>query len=208
MVWIASAATYLFISGWFDTITANHRSLAVAFVYDFWVKAPLIRVFHLVRTEGDQESGNSRNQCPDGCRTCISWLLLFSSPCSSTLRRLLPRTAQLYNLRFFWTGLDIFELIGLALTAWCLFRRSRYVAVTATITGTLLFSDAWFNFVTTVGKAQRAAIVMACAEVPISIYSFVIARREVSSWSATTTNDLQFLDKGDGDRHFGTPPRG
>ena len=207
VVWIASAATYLFISGWFDTITANHRSLAVAFVYDFWVKAPLIAcsiwfALKVTRNRGTHES------VPRWLPNVYIVAVVVLIPLFLNVETVAPRTAQLYNLRFFWTGLDIFELIGLALTAWCLFRRSRYVAVTATITGTLLFSDAWFNFVTTVGKAQRAAIVMACAEVPISIYSFVIARREVSSWSATTTNDLQFLDKGDGDRHFGTPPRG
>ena len=42
VLWIASAATYLFMSAFFDTMTANHRPLLVAGIYDFWVKTPMI----------------------------------------------------------------------------------------------------------------------------------------------------------------------
>jgi len=200
VVWIASAATYLFISAWFDTITANHRPLAVAFIYDFWVKVPLIAfsiwfALKLTRNRGTHES--VPRSFPKVCVVAVVVLI----PLFITVATVAPRTAQLHNLRLFWTGLDIFELIGLALTGWCLFRRSRYVAVTATITGTLLFSDAWFNFVSTVGKSHRAAFVMALVEVPASLYSFVIARRETSSWSVATTKDSWRVDKDDRDRH-------
>jgi hypothetical protein len=199
VVWIASAATYLFISGWFDTITADHRPLLVARLYDLWVKVPLIAFsiwFALKVTRNRRTRGSVPRWFPTVCVVAVVVLI----PLFITVATAAPRTAQLHNLRLFWTGLDIFELIGLALTAWCLFRRSRYVAVTATITGTLLFSDAWFNFVTTIGKAHRAAFVMALVEIPISFYSFVLARREVASWSAGTDDSLP-LNLGDGDRH-------
>ena len=188
VVWIASAATYLFISAWFDTITANHRPVTVAFFYEFWVKVPLIAFsiwFALKVTRNRGKHDSVPRWFPKVCVVGVVVLI----PLFIIVATVVPRTAQLHNLRLFWTGLDIFEFIGLALTGWCLFRRSRYVAITATITGTLLFSDAWFNFVTTVGRQHRAAFVMACVEVPASFYSFVIARREISSWSAPTTND-------------------
>jgi hypothetical protein len=188
VVWIASAATYLFISGWFDTITADHRPLLVARLYDLWVKVPLIAYSIWFALKVSRNRGSHRSVprwFPIVCVVAVVVLI----PLFITVATVAPRNAQLHNLRLFWTGLDIFELIGLALTAGCLFRRSRYVAVTATITGTLLFSDAWFNFVTTVGKAHRAAFVMALVEVPLSFYSFVIARREVYSWSAATADD-------------------
>jgi hypothetical protein len=104
---------------------------------------------------------------------------------------LIQRTNELHNLRLFWTGLDVFELVWIALTAWCLYRRSAYVAVTAMVTATLLFSDAWFNIVTTIGVAHRAADAMALVELPMAIYSLVIARREVWSWPPELLNSVQ-----------------
>ncbi|HWD53079.1 MAG TPA: hypothetical protein VG412_11820 [Acidimicrobiales bacterium] len=187
VVWIASAATYLFISAWFDTITANHRPVTVAFFYEFWVKVPLIAFslwFALKVTRNRGRHDSVPRWFPILCAVAVVVLI----PLFVIVATVVPRTAQLHNLRLFWTGLDLFELVGLALTGWCLFRRSPYVVVTATITGTLLFSDAWFNFVTTVGKQHRAAFVMACIEVPASFYSFVTARREISSWPVATTD--------------------
>jgi hypothetical protein len=101
-----------------------------------------------------------------------------------TVLLLIQRTQELHNLRLFWTGLDLFELIGMAATGWFLYRRSPYVAVSAMVTAALLFSDAWFNVVTTVHIAHRAALVMALVEVPLAIYSVIIAGREVRSWPA------------------------
>ncbi|HEV3265935.1 MAG TPA: hypothetical protein VG014_10450 [Acidimicrobiales bacterium] len=198
VVWIGSAATYLFISAWFDTITANHRPVAVAFIYEFWVKVPLIAysIWFALKATRDRGTRSVPRWFPISCVVGVVVLI----PLFIIVASVAPRTAQLHNLRLFWTGLDIFEFIGLALTGWCLYRRSRYVVVTATITGTLLFSDAWFNFVTTVGKQHRAAFVMALVEVPVSFYSFVIARREISSWIVTPADDSGEGDEGDGDR--------
>ena len=97
---------------------------------------------------------------------------------------LIQRTSELHNLRLFWTGLDIFELVSMAATGWYLYRRSPYLAVSAMVTAALLFSDAWFNVVTTVHVAHRAALAMALIELPLAIYSVLIATREVQSWSA------------------------
>lgn len=195
VVWIGAAATYLFISAWFDTITANHRPVAVAFIYEFWVKVPLITysIWFALKTTRDRGTRSVPRWFRKLCVVAVAVLI----PLFIIVARVEPRTAQLHNLRLFWTGLDIFELIGLALTGWCLFRRSPYVVVTATVTGTLLFSDAWFNFVTTVGTQHRAAFVMACVEVPTSVYSFVIARRETSSWPVATEEDAGREDKDD-----------
>jgi hypothetical protein len=107
-----------------------------------------------------------------------------------------PRTGQLHNLRLFWSGLDVFELIGMALTGLCLLRHSPYVAGAGTITGTLLISDAWFNIITTVGQSHRAALAMAFVEVPVAVYSFVIARREISSWSVGSVGSVNAVGSG------------
>ena len=182
VLWIASAATYLFISAFFDTITANHRPLLVARMYDLWVKVPMIAYsiwFALVvsRNRGSFDPAHAWFR-----RVCIVAVVVLI-PLFITVASVSPRTVQLHNLRLFWSGLDVFELIGMALTGLCLLRRSPNLVGAATITGTLLMSDAWFNIITTVGNSHRAALVMAFVEVPAAVYSFVIARRETSSWS-------------------------
>jgi hypothetical protein len=187
VLWIATAATYLFISAFFDTITANHRPLAVALMYDFWVKVPLIAFsiwFALTVTKNRGPHDSVPRWFPKVCVAAVIVLI----PLFITVASVTPRTEQLHNLRLFWSGLDVFELIGMALTGWCLVRRSPNVAGAATVTGTLLFSDAWFNIITTVGKSHRAALVMAFVEVPAAIYSFVIARREISYWRSGSVN--------------------
>jgi hypothetical protein len=73
-----------------------------------------------------------------------------------TVLLLIQRTDELHNLRLFWTGLDIFELVSMAASGWYLYRRSPYVAVSAMVTAALLFSDAWFNVVTTAVVGCRA----------------------------------------------------
>ncbi|HVA08666.1 MAG TPA: hypothetical protein VNG12_18180 [Acidimicrobiales bacterium] len=182
VVWGTSAATYLFISGWFNTLTTNHGPLAIVLLNDALVKMPLIVLsiwfaLNMTRTRGSNVA--VPRWFPNVClAAAIVFIPLFITAASVT-----PRTAQLHNLRLFWTGLDVFELIGMALTGWYLLRRSPNVAIAATITGSIMFSDAWFNVVTTVGNPHRAALVMAVVEVPIAIYSFRIARRQVSSWS-------------------------
>jgi hypothetical protein len=107
-----------------------------------------------------------------------------------TVLTLIQRSNELHNLRLFWTGLDIFELYWMAFTALWIFRGSPRVALTATVTGNLLFSDAWFNIVTTEGLEHRAAVAMAFVEIPIAIYSIVIAKREVATWSLGLIHSL------------------
>ena len=83
VVWIGSAATYLFISAWFDTITANHRPVAVAFIYEFWVKVPLIAysIWFALKATRDRGTRSVPRWFPILCAIALS----FSSPCSSSL---------------------------------------------------------------------------------------------------------------------------
>jgi hypothetical protein len=87
------------------------------------------------------------------------------------------------HLRLIWVGLDVAELVGLVATAWTLRYRSSGVAVAATYTGTLVFCDAWFNVVSSSGDAAIAAVAMAFIELPVAALSFVVAGREIRSWS-------------------------
>jgi hypothetical protein len=77
-------------------------------------------------------------------------------------------------------------------SGWHLYRRSPYVAVSATVTAALLLSDAWFNDVTTVHVAHGAALVVALIELPLAIYPVVIAGREVRSWPTVDAPNSSF----------------
>jgi hypothetical protein len=163
--------------------------LLVAGIYDFWVKLPMIALsiwfaLKVVRGRG------SFDAAPTWFRRLCLIAVVVLIPLFITVASVSPRTQQLHNLRLFWSGLDVFELIGMALTGWCLMRRSPHVVGAAAITGTLLMSDAWFNIITTIGKPHRAALVMAFVEIPVAIYAFVIARREVSSWTVGHSGPL------------------
>ena len=88
-----------------------------------------------------------------------------------------------FHLRLLWTGLDCFELAMMIASGVCVWRRSSAVAVTAMCLGSLMFADAWFNIFATTGAAAIAAIVMACGELPLSVYAVYAAHHEVHRWS-------------------------
>lgn len=90
-----------------------------------------------------------------------------------------PPSASVHHLRLLWTGLDTFELIGLATTAWFLHRRSRWVRVSAPVTASLLIADAWTNVSSSAGWSRLAAVVMAMVELSLALLSIVVALRQV-----------------------------
>ncbi len=96
---------------------------------------------------------------------------------------------QAHHLRLVWTGLDIFELVGLAATAWTLRRRSPRVPIAAAYTGTLLLCDAWFNVTATTGNTQISAVVLAFVEVPIAVGSLLLAYAEIRPAGALSSFD-------------------
>jgi hypothetical protein len=68
-----------------------------------------------------------------------------------------------------WAGFDVILLIGLATTAYFALRRSRYLAVSAAATATLLVVDAWFDIMTTPGDQVAGSIALAAAvELPLA----------------------------------------
>jgi len=78
-----------------------------------------------------------------------------------------------------WAGLDSMETIGLLATGMLLLRRDDRCCLAATVTGTLIFADAWFDVTTSApGLAQLTAIAMAAfIEVPVSALCAALALR-------------------------------
>jgi hypothetical protein len=77
-----------------------------------------------------------------------------------------------------WAGFDIGLGFALASTAVMVARRSPFAEVTATVTGTLLVCDAWFDVLTSRGAADIAQAVAEAAlvELPLAALCFWMAR--------------------------------
>lgn len=76
-----------------------------------------------------------------------------------------------------WVGFDIVLALAILATAIGAFRRARWIAIAATITGTMLICDAWFDVLTsdTGSQATVAVVSAAFAELPLAALCFWIA---------------------------------
>src|SRR5690349_5732537 len=90
--------------------------------------------------------------------TLLSVTLL---PWTIYLGATLPARQVSANYGAAWTGFDVILLAVLASTAYFALRRSRYLAVTAASTATLLVVDAWFDCLTTPANQLWQSILLA-----------------------------------------------
>ena len=68
-----------------------------------------------------------------------------------------------------WAGFDVILLMALAGTGYFALRRSRYLAMAATATATLLIVDAWFDVMTSPpGQRLEAIALAAVVELPLA----------------------------------------
>jgi hypothetical protein len=80
----------------------------------------------------------------------------------------LPARQLSSNYDAAWAGFDVILFFGLAATAACALRRSRYLSSAATATATLLIVDAWFDVVTSPAH-QRLESVLLCVLVELPL---------------------------------------
>jgi hypothetical protein len=77
-----------------------------------------------------------------------------------------------------WGGFDVALAVAAATTAWACARRPDWLPVVASITGTLLVCDAWFDVLTSQpgGELVEALLSAALAELPLAALCFWLAR--------------------------------
>lgn len=99
-------------------------------------------------------------------------------PYIAALAYSLPDHARAAHYDAAWVGLDVFELAALVATAWLIWVRSAWVALTATAAATLLLCDAWFDVVTTHGTRRVVIAVVSAVlvELPLAALCVWIAR--------------------------------
>jgi hypothetical protein len=99
-------------------------------------------------------------------------------PWTALLFVTLPRHYVANHWAVAWGGFDIGLGVALASTAVMVARRSPFAEVTATITGTLLCCDAWFDVLTSRGVSDiaQAAASALLVELPLAVLCFWMAR--------------------------------
>jgi hypothetical protein len=81
----------------------------------------------------------------------------------------LPSRQVSPNYDVAWAGFDVILALALASTGYFALRRSRYLAVVAAATATLLVIDAWFDCITSPeGQLWQAILMAALIEIPLA----------------------------------------
>jgi hypothetical protein len=94
------------------------------------------------------------------------------------LVRMLPSDHRASHWDVAWGGFDValaFLMLGVALAAW---RRSPWLQSAATAAATLLFTDAWFDVLTSSGGADRLVAIAEAVlvELPLAVICVLLAR--------------------------------
>lgn len=170
-----ATATLLCVTAWFNTVTAAGDRFVEALIFAVLVQLPIATLCVLAaRYFAHPRRAGSRIPVflvPSLVVAAVAFVGI-----AVVLGRAAPSVQAASHLRLVWTGLDIFELIGLVAVGWCVWHRLPSVAPAGAFTGTLLFCDAWFNVMATTGSIRLAGLVMAGAELPLAALSFAVAR--------------------------------
>lgn len=99
-------------------------------------------------------------------------------PWTAMLFLTLPHSYGANHWRLAWGGFDVALAVALATTGIAVLRRSPLGEIAATVTGTLLVCDAWFDVLTSHGTADVAQAIAGAllVELPLAVLCFWIAR--------------------------------
>jgi len=118
----------------------------------------------------------------------LTLVALFLLPWTVWLTVTLPSRHVADHWDAAWIGFDLAEVVAIGATAVGIYRRAVWVEVAASVAGTLLLADAWFDVLLSGGdeKLWIAVAEAAVAEVPLAVLCFTIAfdvSRFLSRWA-------------------------
>ena len=131
-----------------------------------------------LRARAAARGGRGRSLVPPWVTPAFLLCAVVLIPWTAFLFAKLPAHYAANHWRIAWGGFDIGLGAALASTAVMVARRSPFAEVTATVTGTLLVCDAWFDVLTSrcasdVAQALADALVV---ELPLAALCFWMAR--------------------------------
>jgi hypothetical protein len=131
-----------------------------------------------LRARAGLRLGGGRWLVPPWIAPALLGCVLVLIPWTALLFATLPRHYVANHWRLAWGGFDIGLGLALASTAVLVARRSPFAEVTATITGTLLCCDAWFDVLTSRGISDIAQVATSAlfVELPLAALCFWMAR--------------------------------
>jgi hypothetical protein len=131
-----------------------------------------------LRAPAGLRAGGGRWLVPPWVAPALLFCALVLIPWIALLFATLPRHYVANHWPIAWGGFDVGLGLALATTGVLVARRSPYAEVTATVTGTLLICDAWFDVLTSRGTSDVAQAVASAAlvELPIAGICFWMAR--------------------------------
>lgn len=89
--------------------------------------------------------------------------------------RIPPSVTTVDHLKLAWVGLDVAELIALALLAYAIWTTASWTTHAAAVTASLLMIDLLVNVIPSAGQARVQALAMALAELPLAASALVVA---------------------------------
>ena len=96
----------------------------------------------------------------------------------------LPRTYVANHWDLAWVGLDVSQVVMLLACAWAAWRHRAVLILFASIAGTLLLVDAWFDITTARhGDLLESVIVAVVVEVPSALVLFWVTRRTIRQFN-------------------------
>jgi len=123
-----ATATLLFVTAWFNTVTAGGGRFVEALAFAVLVQLPIAALCVLAaRHFARPRRAGSRipaSLVPSMVVAAVAFVGLAVVP-----GRAAPSVQAASHLRLVWTGLDIFELIGLVAVGWCVWHRLPGVAL-------------------------------------------------------------------------------
>jgi hypothetical protein len=121
----------------------------------------------------------ARERLPRAPAIIFGAVALFLVPWAIWLAVRLPRRHVTEHYDIAWTGFDVGLAILVAGTAVALWKRLPFLPVIASVAGTLLFADAWFDILTSGDGAELAWAIggAVVAELPLGILCFYVAWR-------------------------------
>jgi hypothetical protein len=98
-------------------------------------------------------------------------------PWTAHLGSSLPSRHETAHWDVLWAGFDIGLLVAFGATAVAVLRFSPLLPIVASVTGTLLLCDAWFDLLTSTPGSERlwASVEAVLGELPLAGFSFWVA---------------------------------